>query len=204
MTHTDCWYSLVYLIGKLQCLVTAAWQDSKLLQVNTQQKHAFLKERHKFYRERKQLLPEQLIQQEKTDWLSDAEAPEICSSNEVLPKIPHFEMFFKPTWKPKPVCCHLPHMNNHCLGAKETEVLNPHDTAQSRTPRWAVPEEDTSGPCAAQPCVTSPHSSDLLITSIAFFTFWCLTVLFSSASSYSVPVYIYSLLWGWFTLKPQC
>lgn len=39
-----------------------------------------------------------------------------------------------------------------------------------------------------------PHSSILLIISMAFSHIWCLIVFFSNASSYIIPVYIYSLL----------
>lgn len=58
-------------------------------------------------------------------------------------------------------------------------------------------------PVVPVPPALCPHSNISLITSSAFSHFWCLIVFFSNASSYIIPVYIYSLFWGWLTFKPQ-
>lgn len=178
VTHTDCWYSLVYLIGKRRCLVPATQQDSKLLQVNTQQKHAFLKKRdtsctgrgsisyQSSWCSRKKQIDAQVQKP-----LRSASAGRSYLKQDSLRSV----------------------SNQHGSQSQSAAISQTCTTTASepKKPRYQTHvtqhkaehllkqcQRKTAGSRDSQPYVPSPRSSILLITSVAFFTYLVLNCTF--------------------------
>lgn len=199
--HTLPWYSLVYLTGKPQCLVPATQQDSELLQVNTQQKHAFLKKRDTSRTGRGSISHRNSwCPREKQIDSRVQKPPSSASTVSSYPKQRGLRSVLRQSQsaaisQTRTTAASEPtklRYQTHVTQHKANRLLK---QCWRRTPVVPVPPSSMCQVLAPAFC-WSPQ--------LHFSHIWCLTVLCSSESSYSIPVYIYSLLWGWFTLKPQC
>lgn len=169
---------------------------SRILQPKTQQRRVFLTKGDTSCTEREKAFSYQnswcSMEEQIDSWVQ--KPPEICFSNEVLPKTAQFEKCFKWTCKPKAVHCHLSDMHNHSEPSKlmyQTHVTwhraeHLVKQCQSRTP--AVP-------ISPQAHMPSSFSSILLITSIAFLTYLVLNCTFLQCILFLHPcVYLQSAL----------